>query len=97
MRVGLERANRLFGKWNQGASKVQFILNAAFLGLSLSLCVLQMPTRAQENAAPGELVRYVRDAEKAGLKQSQIEQNAISRVGRRKTLRMQLTLSMQNR
>src|SRR5579871_5980308 len=55
-------------------SFISFALAAGF-AVSTGLYA-QQPAQAQQ--APNELVQYVRDAQKAGVKEPQIQQNAIN-------------------
>ncbi len=52
------------------------MFKTAIFGFTLFLGALQLPLAAQENT-PKELIQYVRDAKKAGIKDAQIRQNAM--------------------
>lgn len=53
------------------------MLKAAFIGFTLFLGAAPSPARAQADTPPEQLIQYVRDAKKGGLKDTQIQQNAI--------------------
>jgi polysaccharide export outer membrane protein len=53
------------------------MFKSAFISAIVALGVLQLSVAGQENAPSKELIQYVRDAKKAGLEETQIQQNAI--------------------
>src|ERR1035438_4656281 len=76
--VGPERAERTYLKGIQprGGFRALMLRSVSF-ALILIFGAVDLPAQEQEKTPAKELTQYVRDARKAGLKDDQIQQNAV--------------------
>src|ERR1017187_5349161 len=76
--VGPERAERTYLKGIQPRGGfMALMLRSVSFALILIFGAVDLPAQEQEKTPAKELTQYVRDAQKAGLKDAQIQQNAV--------------------